>query len=204
MENSQVPDAAVFVDPQCPFAWITTQWLQEVSRQACLRVRIELMSLACVNEGRDLDDWYRDYNEQARRPARVAAALLASPAAHLWPDFYATFGNRRHVDGLRDNATNLALTLEQLGLPAALAQAAEDPAWDEDLRVRTQSAVVLSGGEGGTPMVHAAGRAFFGPVLTAIPRGHEALQLWNAIATLAATPAFAEICGARAENLHTA
>lgn len=204
MENSKAFSAIVFVDPQCPFAWITAQWLREVERRSGLDVRVELMSLACVNEGRDLDDWYREYNEQAWRPARVAAALLASPAADRWPDFYARFGTRRHVDGLRDNAANLTATLSELGLPDSLYQAAEDPAWDDDLRARTRPAVDPSGSDGGTPMIHTAGRAFFGPVLTAIPRAHEAVQIWDAVSTLAGSAKFAEISGDRAEELQTA
>ena len=203
MENSQVWDTTVFVDPQCPFAWITTQWLLEVARHTEIRVRIELMSLACVNEGRDLDDWYRDYNEQAWRPARVAAALLASPDSASWSRFYATFGNRRHVQGMRDNAGNIAQTLRDLGLPAALAGAAEDSGWDQDLRARTRAAVEPSGDDGGTPMIHTARRAFFGPVLTAVPRGRAAVQMWQAVRTLADTAAFAEIRGARDHELRT-
>ncbi|MEO6885105.1 MAG: disulfide bond formation protein DsbA [Jatrophihabitantaceae bacterium] len=203
MENSQVWDVAVFVDPQCPFAWITTQWLLEVARHTGIRVRIELMSLAYVNEGRDLDDSYRDYNEQAWRPARVAAALLASPDIASWSRFYTTFGNRRHVQGVRDNASNIAQTLRELGLPAALAGAAEDSGWDQDLRARTRAAVEPSGGHGGTPMIHTARRAFFGPVLTAIPRGRAAVRMWQAVRTLADSPEFAEIRGARDDDLHT-
>ncbi|WP_179429642.1 mycothiol-dependent nitroreductase Rv2466c family protein [Spelaeicoccus albus] len=203
MEIIQESQAIVFVDPQCPFAWITAGWLLEVSRRSPLRLRIELMSLACVNENRELDDWYRDYNDQAWRPARVAAALLASPAANMWQRFYSTFGKRRHVDGMRENATNLATTLAELELPAVLAEAAEDPTWDDDLRARTRAAVEPSGGEGGTPMVHTGGRAFFGPVLTAIPRGRDAIRMWDAVSTLAGTAAFAEIRGARADGLNT-
>lgn len=203
METSQASDAVVFVDPQCPFAWITAQWLLEVARHTGIGVRIELMSLSCVNEGRDLDDWYRDYNEQAWRPARVAAALLASPARASWPRFYAAFGDRRHVQGMRDNGRNLTRTLRELGLPAVLASQAENPAWDEDLRARTRAAVQPAGVDGGTPMVHVAERAFFGPVLTAVPRGPAAVRMWDAVRTLASTAAFAEIRGARGEDLDT-
>lgn len=203
MTTSQVPDVTAFVDPQCPFAWITTQWLLEVGRQSDVGVRIELMSLSAVNEGRELDDWYRDYNDEAWGTARVAAALLASPRADSWPRFYAAYGQRRHVEGLRDNPSNVEQTLAELQLPASLAAAADDPGWDDELRARTRSAVEPSGGDGGTPMVHVGGRAFFGPVLTSIPRGEKAVQLWAALDTLAGTAAFAEIRGARSEDLQT-
>ena len=168
-----------------------------------IRIGFELMSLSVVNEGRELDGWYRDYNDGAWLPARVAAALLASADAARWVEFYDAFGARRHVDGVRDDAANIARTLAELGLPAGLAAAADDRAWDDDLRARTAAACAPLNGDGGTPVVHVGGRAFFGPVLTAIPRGADAVRLWEALATLAATPAFSEIKGARAEELQT-
>lgn len=204
MENITRPDGAatVYLDPTCPFAWIASRWLHEVATTTGLRVRRELMSLSVVNEGRELDEWYRDYNERAWRPARVAAALLASSDAHRWPDFYEAFGRRRHIDGLRDDARNITLTLDELGLPAGLADAAEDEGWDDDLRRRTATATApLS--EGGTPALHIGGRGFFGPVLTAVPRGDDAVRLWEAVSILATTEAFSEIKGARHEQLQT-
>lgn len=202
MESNPI-DVTAFVDPQCPFAWITTQWLVEAARYRGLSVRIELMSLSCINEGRELDPWYREYNQQAWGTARVAAALLASTDAACWPRFYATYGQRRHVEGMRENSRNLDLTLTELALPAALAEAAQDTGWDEDLRARTRVATRPAGGQGGTPMVHIRKRAFFGPVLTEIPRGEDASRLWDAVSHLAGTSGFAELRGARADDLHT-
>lgn len=192
-----------YLDPACPFAWITSSWLAEVETKSGLAVRRELMSLSVVNEARELDAWYRDYNERAWRPARVAAALLASPHADLWPAFYEAFGHRRHVRGLRDDAQNVALTLHELGIPARLAHAAEDSSWDADLRNRTKAATAPLTGDGGTPILHIADRGFFGPVLTAVPRGDAAVRLWQAVSILAASPSFSEIKGAREDELHT-
>ena len=197
-------ETVVYADPTCPFAWITSQWLMEVHRQGAAVVHRELMSLSAVNEGRELDGWYREYNDGAWRPARVAAALLDSPHAKAWDDFYQAFGQRRHVQGVRDDDANLAATLAELGLPAGLAAAAGDDRWDDDLRRRTAMACGPLRGDGGTPVLRVRGRAYFGPVLTAIPRGAEAVALWQAVQTLTATPAFSEIKGARDENLHTA
>ena len=203
MENMPAGAATVYVDPTCPFAWITSQWLSEVAARTGLVVQRELMSLSALNEGRELDEWYRDYNERAWRPARAAAGLLASPHAHRWPDFYEVFGRRRHIGGLRDDTRNIVLTLGDLGLPAGLAGAADDESWDSDLRRRTATAMAPLGGDGGTPALHIAGRGFFGPVLTAVPRGDEAVRLWEAVSALATVGAFSEIKGLRHEQLQT-
>jgi hypothetical protein len=196
-------EATVYVDPSCPFAWITSSWLREVADQTGIAARHELMSLSVVNEGRELEEWYRDYNERAWRPARVAAAVHAATDDKTWGDFYRVFGQRRHVEGLRDDAQNIKLTLTELGLPAELGGAAEDPAWDEDLRRRTATATQRVGGDVGTPILHVAGKGFFGPVLTSVPRKEAAVQLWQAVKTLATEPAFSEIKGARDERLQT-
>ncbi|WP_460460773.1 mycothiol-dependent nitroreductase Rv2466c family protein [Angustibacter peucedani] len=198
--ESIAADAVLYVDPQCPFAWITSEWLGEVEREGAAVVRRELMSLSCVNEGRELDAWYRSYNDEAWGAARVASALLAGEHAERWPEFYATYGRRRHVDRLRDNGSNLRRTVDELGLPAELLDAADRTDQDDDLRRRTRAAVEPSGRDGGTPMLHAAGRAYFGPVLTAVPRGKEAVRLWAGLRAVAASPQFAEIAGPRDDD----
>jgi hypothetical protein len=202
MTDDPTPSATVFVDPQCPFAWITAQWLLEVQRAAGLDVDVRLMSLSCVNEGRDLDDWYRQYNDEAWGAARVAAALLDSDRASMWPRFYETYGRRRHVEGLRDNPTNLAMTIDQLGLPVGLLDAAVDSSWDDNLRRRTEAAVA-GREDGGTPMLHLRERAFFGPVLTEIPRGERAVELWRAVDTLASATGFSAMTTQRSDELST-
>ena len=202
MTQEPIPSATVFVDPQCPFAWITTQWLLEVRRHTDLAVDVELMSLSCVNEGRELDDWYRQYNDDAWAAARVAASLLDSDHALLWPRFYETYGHRRHVEGLRDNPANLAKTIAELGLPVDLLDASGDSTWDDHLRRRT-AAAVAGRNDGGTPMLHVRERAFFGPVLTEIPRGDEAVELWGAVNTLARARGFSAMTTERSDELHT-
>ncbi len=202
--EAAVRAATIFVDPTCPFAWITSQWLAEVEAQRGVQVTLELMSLSVVNKDRDLEPWYRDYNDRAWGPARVAAAILGTPRhAGAWARFYAAFGERRHVGGQRDDAENIARTLAELDLPPGLAEAAADPSWDADLGRRTAVATAPLAGDGGTPIVHVNGQAFFGPVLTEIPRGDAAVRLWQAVTVLAGTPGFSEIKGSRDGELRT-
>lgn len=201
---ADLPSVTVFVDPQCPFAWITYQWLRQAERGQAVEVTVELMSLACVNEHQDLDPDYRAYNDDSWAAARVSAALLASAEAHRWPDFYDAYGRRRHVEGLRDNPANIAASLREFGLPADLGNAARDPSWDADLRARTQEAVAGVDPPGGTPITRIGTRAYFGPVLTAIPDVEDSVRAWTALATLATIPGMASFSTQRDEHLTTA
>lgn len=194
----------VFVDPQCPFAWITYQWLRQAERGGAVAVGVELMSLGCVNEHQNLDADYRAYNEDSWAAARVSAALLASAQAQRWPAFYDAYGHRRHVEGLRDNFANIEATLRDLGLSAELNDAARDQSWDADLRARTEAAVAGVDSPGGTPITRIGGRAYFGPVLTSIPDIDDSVRAWNALATLVTIPGLASIATRRDEQLATA
>ncbi|PIE27614.1 MAG: disulfide bond formation protein DsbA [Micrococcales bacterium] len=202
-EAGAFQEVTVFVDPVCPFAWITQQWLAEVSHRAGVRVAVELMSLSAVNEGREADERYRELLAKAWRPVRVAAALCASSHSDRWPDLYEQMGRYRHVEGMRDEGEIIEGSLCALGLPAGLAAAADEDRWDDDLRRRTAVAQAPVGDDAGTPILHIGERGFFGPVLTAIPRGVEAVELWGAVSALVKHRAFSEIKGPRAQDLKT-
>ena len=90
--------------------------------------------------------------------------------------------------------------LDELGLPAALADAAGDDAHDDELRASHYAGADAVGTDVGTPIIHVEGAAFFGPVLSRIPRGDNAVQLWDAAKTLAAFPHFWELKRSRTEE----
>src|SRR5690349_5747087 len=138
-------EAVLYVDPSCPFAWITERWMAEVEAQRPIALRVRLLSLAAVNEHRDLDDWYRGFNDAAWAPVRVMAAVVAEHGEDAGRRFYEAFGQRFHVgSGTADEVDRVAVAADALadaGLPAGLIGAAADEAWDEQLRALTRAAL---------------------------------------------------------------
>lgn len=176
-------------DPACPFAWITSRWLLEVERLRPLDLRFHTMSLYLHNLGNELPDWYRDLVDRSIGPVRVAVAAADRHGEKVLRDLYTAFGTRIHERGAeyaQDFDAVVIESLADLGLPADLADAAHDPAYDETVR-RSHDAWAEpdSGGYVGTPTLHVDGTVWFGPVLRAVPRGETAAELFDSFRGLA-------------------
>lgn len=206
-------DLEFFFDPVCPFAWITSRWVKEVADQRSLTVDWRFISLAILNADTDYSKFppsYPDLHRLGTRLLRVAAAVRAgaedeSEGNDLVDRLYTAAGLRLHNGGVSFAvfggeplpADIVGDILRDAGLDPALAAAADDADLDEVLRTETELALSRAGRDVGTPILtFAPGTAvecsLFGPVISSIPRGAKALELWDAVETLARTPGFAE------------
>ncbi|GAB2512054.1 DSBA-like thioredoxin domain protein [Corynebacterium atrinae] len=192
-------------DATCPFCWQTSRWIKEVEKVRDISVTWIPMSLAVLNDGRDLDPSYAAAMEAAWGPARVFAKVAMEEPAKL-DELYTIMGTMIHTQkqggkkgyGAYDEIIEAAL--KEAGLNATYATVANSDQVDEQLREFHQSAMDQVGDDVGTPVIKLGDTAFFGPVITRVPTGEEAGELFDAAVRLAQYPYFFEIKRSRTEG----
>jgi hypothetical protein len=206
-----VPDVEFFFDPVCPWAWITSRWVVEVCEQRHLDVEWRFIALRILNEDKDYEkdfpDGYIAGHGTGLKLLRVAAAVRAEEGPAPIGGLYTQFGNDLHINGRgseirADWERGFPDYLRSIGVADRYLPAANDESWDDVLRAETQEALSRVGKDVGTPIITFADaggsgegttQSFFGPVMSRVPRGEDALRLWDAVWTVATFPGMAEL-----------
>ncbi|MDQ4502331.1 disulfide bond formation protein DsbA [Sinomonas sp. ASV322] len=198
--ESTTSKADFWFDPACPFAWVTSRWIGEVEKVRDIETEWHVMSLSVLNEGRELDHDYQRAMDENWGPVRVIIAASELHGAEWIKPLYDAMGGLIHDEGVKGRPEVIERALESVGLPADLAQYADSDEFDSQLRASHRAGIELVGQDVGTPIVALNGTAFFGPVMTRVPKGGEAGQIWDASVTLAGYPHFFEIKRTRTER----
>lgn len=179
-----------FFDPGCPFTWRTSRWITNVAEAGAASVTWRLMSLAILNEDKEIPEEWRPFLEQGRRALRVLASVDDNDARGR---LYTALGTRKHDKGLPYTDEEIAAAVADAGLPPSVASAADDASLDAAVRASHEEAQAAVGQETGSPVLRVGGNAWFGPVVSPIPTGDEALRLFEAVRLLAEVPSFSEL-----------
>ena len=180
-------------DPTCPWAWVTSRWMLEVATVRPVEVRWHVMSLAVLNEGRDLAADYQARIARGKAAGRVLIAAQQRVGDSVLLSLYTALGTRFHPGKEPVARETIEAALRDAELPVDLAEAVESDAYDEALRASHQAGMELVGQDVGTPIVAVDGRAFFGPVVSRVPRGEAAARLWDGLVLLTQTEGFYEL-----------
>ncbi len=180
-------------DPLCPWAWITSRWLLEVAPMRALDVHWHVMSLSVLNEGRELSTDYRRRMDAAWGPVRVLVAAQQRFGDDILLPLYTALGNRFHLAKEPLERATVEAGLADAKVPADLMSAWDSAEFDQALRASHKTGIELVGMEVGTPIIRVNERAFFGPVVTPMPKGEAAARLWDGVLLVSGTDGFFEL-----------
>jgi predicted DsbA family dithiol-disulfide isomerase len=193
--------ADFWFDPMCPFAWITSRWILEVQEVRDIDVRWHVMSLAHLNRDKAIPDSYREFLAPAWGPVRVLVAAAQRHGDQVLFPLYTAMGTRIHLEKQPVDREMIAAAVAEVGLEPDLVDAMDDPSYDEAVARSHHEGMDQVGDDVGTPTIAFNGSAFFGPVLSRIPRGEDAGRIWDGAVTLAAYPYFFELKRTRTGDL---
>lgn len=181
----------LYIDPVCPFSWVTSRWLLDAAGTTGRGVALRQMSLAVLNDDRDTAPGQRAKLDWSRRVGRVFAAATAEGEPGVFGDLYESLGAVVH-NGAGDVAdSSVKEALAATSCSPTLVDALDDPAWDGAVTAAHNRAQDALGGRGGSPIIAVGGRGFFGPVLMDLPSRDAGIALLDAVLTVASTPGFA-------------
>jgi 2-hydroxychromene-2-carboxylate isomerase len=192
----------VFVDPSCPWAFITSLWLTEVAphrdldlvwRSFCLEIRDDYGVAPAIAEERRAA--VIAAHALSHRMLRIMEAAKARHGAGVVEPLLMAWGPRFfRRDATRDESI-LGACVAACGLDAGLLAAADDEHWDAPIIEATELAYEYGGPKTQTPtiLVHDdPPHGFKGPVMAPAPTGDAALRLWDALLVLSREPGFFE------------
>lgn len=192
--------ADFYFDPVCPWAWMTSRWMLEVMNVRDVSVEFHVMSLAVLNEGRDVSEDYQRHMQESWGPVRTIIKAREVHGQEIVLPLYSAIGRRVHLekrgftkenpDQLRESVKE---ALAEVGANAECIEVWATTEVDDMLRESHNRGMLPVGKDVGTPVIHVAGTAFFGPVISPAPKGEAAGKLWDGVLLVSQTPGFFEL-----------
>jgi hypothetical protein len=198
-----VTDVEFYVDPSCPWAWITSRWLLEVApqrdlavswRSYCLEIRDDYGVAPTVPE--EYRQTAIDGHAVSHRMLRIFEVARAEAGEEAVDRLYSEWGRLRFSPDCPPFDQLLVDCVAAAGLDARLVEAADDEKWDGPICESMEVAYAFGGPKTQTPTIVVRSdppHGFKGPVMAPAPTGADALRLWDAIVVLSEHDGFFEI-----------
>lgn len=180
-------------DPSCPWAWMTSRWVGEVAPHRDLDVTWHVMSLAVLNEDKDVSDEYKAFFPRALKYTRLVQAAKELHGQEIVKRLYDALGEQIHLGANTNPAEVIPAALAAVGLPAGFAAWADSDQFDPQMRASHFEGINRVGQDVGTPIIAVNDVAFFGPVVSPAPKGKQALALWDGVVAAAGFDGFFEL-----------
>ena len=191
LSPSAVVNVEFFVDPSCPWAWITSHWVNDVApargpevswRSFCLEIRDDYDGAPTVPAA------YRqralEGHAVCHQLLRIFEAARAQGGEGAVDKLYAEWGRRHFVMAQTANPALFVDCLAAAELDAGLLAASEDESWDGPIRESMAVAYTFGGEKTQTPTIVVRSEpphGFKGPVMAPAPTGRAALEVWDAV-----------------------
>ena len=181
---TEITTVDLYVDPACPWAWLTSRWLVEVRRVRPLRITWRLFDLAEINRATDNERMAASH-AAGERALRVLVQARRDGGADAVARVYDEMGEAWHE---RAEPLGEVETLERCYAAAGLDAARVAPALDDRStldELLAEHAAAVEVGAFGVPTLQLDGApAWFGPILDAPITGEQAGELWDDVLRL--------------------
>lgn len=184
-----------YLDPACPWCWRTSLWIREVAKVRPIAIEWDFFSLSMVNKQADNLAGLNSPSEPALRTLALARRTGGNQAVG---DLYLAIGKARHErEAKLDDLEMIRAALQEAKLDEKLLdEALNDPSTIEEIN-RSHNYIVGQKAIGVPTMVLSQNgketMPIFGPVITDVPQGEEAGEMWDHVAWLTQRTDFFEL-----------
>lgn len=191
-----------WLDPACPWCWLTSRWVVDVTPHRDLDVTWRPISLKIKNNVQP-DSKFYDRVVHTHALLRVMESVRAAEGNEPLGRLYTVYGEHIHHQG--DVTVSPATALAEAGLPLEHAAAFDDEAWDPVIETAMKEGLALTGDDVGTPILGFDSNTgkrvgLFGPVISRRLDQSDALALWDGLMLMGRVDGFWELKRTRSED----
>jgi hypothetical protein len=185
--------AEFWFDPMCPWAFITSRWILEVSKVRDIEISWNIFSLPHLNRDREMPERYKTIFANSWSCTRVIKAVENQFGKEKTLPLYTAISTRIHVQKESVSQDLLIDALSEISVDSKFALEMNNSDWDKEIIQSHERGIKLVGDDVGTPIIAINGIGFFGPVISPAPKGEDAGKLWDGVVLSASYPGFFEI-----------
>ena len=191
-----------YFDPSCPWCWITSRWLHDVSANRDLTIEWLPFSLAIKNDELSSDNKseYAGAHLEAHKVLQAIEVMIEMDSSLNRFELYTAYGKRHFIDGKSYEDIDLQDICSDLNISTDSESAIEaiNNYDDSVLEQHVQNAINIVGNDVGVPLIifeneDGEKQGYFGPVLQQLPNEQEGLDLWDGLSKLASSKHFYEL-----------